>query len=144
MMYQPVAMRPLTEDDLPFAESLCDHAGWNQVRGDWRRLMAHDPGGCFVAAGDDGQHANLDAEWSAMPTRECLREYAGPAVIETFTVLPDPAGAPHALLAACLTPAGERSWATCADSALLASIEREELCGRAATIATDGSMEVSG
>ena len=53
----PVLLRPFTEDDLPFAESLCDVAGWNQLEDDWRRLMAHDPGGCFVAGQDGGSSA---------------------------------------------------------------------------------------
>lgn len=42
-------IRPLTEGDLEFADSIRDLAGWNQLPGDWRRLLEHDPEGCFVA-----------------------------------------------------------------------------------------------
>jgi GNAT superfamily N-acetyltransferase len=39
----------MTNADLPFADSLRQLAGWNQTLDDWRRLLAHDPSGCFVA-----------------------------------------------------------------------------------------------
>ena len=80
----------------------------------------------------------------ALPTRECLREYAGPALIETFCVMPDAAGVAHHVLAACRTADESRAFATCADPSLLESLEREELCGRSVTIAADGVMEVQG
>ena len=44
-----VGIRPMTERDLPFADSLRAQAGWNQTISDWRRLLSHDPQGCFVA-----------------------------------------------------------------------------------------------
>ena len=34
---------------MPFADRLRDLAGWNQSPQDWRRLLRHDPYGCFVA-----------------------------------------------------------------------------------------------
>ena len=39
----------MTAAHLPTALQLCRAAGWNQVGKDWRRLMATEPDGCFVA-----------------------------------------------------------------------------------------------
>lgn len=45
-------IRLMTSADLPFADSLREIAGWNQVHGDWRRFLALEPNGCFVAEKD--------------------------------------------------------------------------------------------
>jgi ribosomal protein S18 acetylase RimI-like enzyme len=42
-------MRQMTIDDLPLGMRLKEQAGWNQVQGDLRRLLAMQPDGCFVA-----------------------------------------------------------------------------------------------
>jgi len=42
-------IRLLTEADLEFADFIRELAGWNQLPGDWRRLLEHDPEGCFIA-----------------------------------------------------------------------------------------------
>ena len=47
-----IAFRRLTPADLDFGMRLKDAAGWNQVPGDWKRLMALDPEGCIVALAD--------------------------------------------------------------------------------------------
>ena len=39
----------MTENDLPAADELRRLAGWNQTPADWTRLLALEPGGCFVA-----------------------------------------------------------------------------------------------
>ena len=39
----------MADTDLPFADRVRGSAGWNQSLQDWRRLLQHDPGGCFVA-----------------------------------------------------------------------------------------------
>lgn len=44
-----IRLRPFTEADLPFAMRLKTLAGWNQLEADWRRFLALEPGGCFVA-----------------------------------------------------------------------------------------------
>lgn len=44
-----VSIRPMNDDDLPFAMSLKAQAGWNQVEADWQRLLALQPDGAFVA-----------------------------------------------------------------------------------------------
>ncbi len=48
-MNNSINIRTLTESDLDFADSIREMAGWNQRSGDWRRLLKHDPEGCFLA-----------------------------------------------------------------------------------------------
>ena len=48
-------LRGLLAGDLVAADRLRDQAGWNQAPGDWQRLLAWQPGGCFVAEDPDGQ-----------------------------------------------------------------------------------------
>jgi GNAT superfamily N-acetyltransferase len=45
-------IRLLTEADLPRAMLLKEAPGWNQTLADWRRLLQHDPAGCFAAVVD--------------------------------------------------------------------------------------------
>jgi len=42
----------MTEADLEFADTVRAAAGWNQTADDWRRFLATEPGGCFVAEWD--------------------------------------------------------------------------------------------
>lgn len=49
-----ITVRPFTSADLAFGMRLKDAAGWNQVEADWRRLLAIDPLGAFLAEGDGG------------------------------------------------------------------------------------------
>jgi ribosomal protein S18 acetylase RimI-like enzyme len=44
-----LALRYLTESDLPFADSLRATAGWNQTITDWQRFLALSPRGCLHA-----------------------------------------------------------------------------------------------
>ncbi len=48
-MSQSLKIRTFGEGDLEFADSVRALAGWNQLPGDWLRLLRHDPTGCFVA-----------------------------------------------------------------------------------------------
>ncbi len=45
----PVALRPMTEADIPLGMRLKRLAHWNQLEGDWRMLLAASGGGNFVA-----------------------------------------------------------------------------------------------
>lgn len=47
-MVRPI-IRLLTPRDIPMALDLCRSAGWNQLQGDWARLIDHEPEGCFAA-----------------------------------------------------------------------------------------------
>lgn len=44
--------RTLTESDFAFADTVRALAGWNQTIADWRRVLAHEPDGCFLAEWD--------------------------------------------------------------------------------------------
>src|SRR5688500_17823494 len=48
-MNSPLRLRPLTREDLSFADSLRALAGWNQTLADWERFLALEPDGCFLA-----------------------------------------------------------------------------------------------
>jgi GNAT superfamily N-acetyltransferase len=45
-------LRLMTNDDVPGGLALSRQAGWNQTEADWRRALALQPDGCFVA--DEG------------------------------------------------------------------------------------------
>ena len=89
-----ITLRRMADTDVPFADRLRDLAGWNQSLQDWRRLLRHDPDGCYVA------------EWSGRP--------AGTATTTTYSkdlawigmVLVDPnlrrQGIGRALLVHCI------------------------------------------
>ena len=55
-MRASLKIQSLTEADLGFADAVRELAGWNQLPGDWLRLLRHDPDGCFIAEWD-GQPA---------------------------------------------------------------------------------------
>ena len=44
-----MVVRTMVEDDLPDADVLREIAGWNQMPGDWLRILRYQPNGCFVA-----------------------------------------------------------------------------------------------
>jgi GNAT superfamily N-acetyltransferase len=47
-----ISFRPLTVRDVPLGMRLKEQAGWNQTEADWRRCLALQPDGCFVAERD--------------------------------------------------------------------------------------------
>ena len=51
-MSQPLHLRILRPEDLSFADSLRAIVGWNQTLDDWRRFLAMEPEGCFLAEMD--------------------------------------------------------------------------------------------
>ncbi len=44
-----LAIRTMTATDVPLGMALKREAGWNQTEADWRRFLALEPTGCFVA-----------------------------------------------------------------------------------------------
>jgi ribosomal protein S18 acetylase RimI-like enzyme len=48
-MKEPLHLRALRPEDLPFGDSLCAIAGWNQTPRDWQRFLQMEPEGCFLA-----------------------------------------------------------------------------------------------
>ncbi len=51
-MSSPLKLRVMTKADLGFADRLRELAQWNQTLDDWRRFLAMEPEGCFVAERD--------------------------------------------------------------------------------------------
>lgn len=47
-----LAIRVMTERDIPAGQRLRQQAGWNQTDDDWRRLLSWEPAGCFVGERD--------------------------------------------------------------------------------------------
>jgi GNAT superfamily N-acetyltransferase len=48
-MQDQLEIRLLTEEHISAGMRLTRLAGWNQTESDWRRVLKHDPQGCFVA-----------------------------------------------------------------------------------------------
>jgi len=90
----------------------------------------------------DFQHADVQAEVDALPTRQCLTDYAGPVTIESYTVMYGPNG-PATGHAACLTAAGERVWANTEDAALIDAMTQREFCGLAAQVDSHGVFSLT-
>jgi GNAT superfamily N-acetyltransferase len=49
MIDSAFTIRVLREDDLPSVDELVHQAGWNQLQGDWLRVLQYEPLGCFAA-----------------------------------------------------------------------------------------------
>src|SRR5260370_33752741 len=65
-MNSPLRVRGLTVADLAFAASVRALAGWNQTLDDWRRFLAADPEGCFLA------------EWNGAPAGTATTTFYAP------------------------------------------------------------------
>lgn len=89
----------------------------------------------------DFRHADLQEEVDATPSRQCLVDYDGEVVIESYTVM---YGAESGLMAhaACLTGDGKRTWANTEDTGVMQAMAREEFCGRRARIDGKGNLTV--
>ena len=48
-----IEIHPMHADDLPLGMQLSQQEGWNQTVTDWKRFLALQPSGCFVAKLDD-------------------------------------------------------------------------------------------
>ena len=71
-------LRQLRAADLPFADSLRAHAGWNQTVADWKRFLAMAPEGCFLA------------EWEGAPAATAATVIYGPSLAWVGMVLVHP------------------------------------------------------
>ena len=89
-----ITLRQMAYTDLPFADRVRGSAGWNQSLQDWRRLLRHDPRGCFVA------------EWNGRPAGTATATIYSQDLAWIGMVLVDPAmrrrGIGTALLAHCI------------------------------------------
>ncbi len=81
----------------------------------------------------DFQHADVKASIAALPSRECLPEYAGRATIESYTVMYEN-DEPVVGHVACRTPAGARAWVNTVDAELVHAMVNEEFCDRRVSV----------
>jgi ribosomal protein S18 acetylase RimI-like enzyme len=97
---QPLHLRALRSEDLPFADSLCAIVDWNQTLDDWRRFLEMEPEGCVLA------------EWNGSPvgTTTTLRYGSEVAWIGMVLVHPEHRrrGIGRALLNYCIAFLQER------------------------------------
>ena len=70
-----------------------------------------------------------------------LVDWDGDVAIEGYTVA-HRKGEPHHAHAACLTDAGQRTWATVRDPAILAAMMREEFVGRRGRVDGRGALSL--
>jgi acetyl-CoA C-acetyltransferase len=89
----------------------------------------------------DFQHANLQSEVDATPSRKWVVDHDGEVMIESYTVMYDKAG-PAVGHAACLTADGTRTWANTEDRQLAEEMTTTEFCGRRATINGSGVLGI--
>lgn len=75
------------------------------------------------------QHQDLQAQVDVTPTREVVKEYAGDATVESYTVMFG-GETPTMGHLTCLTPDGVRTWANCDDPDTLIAMTEEEFCGK--------------
>jgi len=87
------------------------------------------------------RYENLQAQADAFPLREALVDWEGPVTLEAYTVAHQK-GQPRIAHVACLTDAGQRTWATLDEPALLAAMMREEFCGRRGRVDGHGRLSV--
>ena len=87
------------------------------------------------------RYENLQGDVDAFPLREALIDWDGDVTLEAYTVS-HRKGAPRIAHVACLTDAGQRTWATLDDPALLAEMMRTEFCGRRGRVDGHGRLSV--
>lgn len=75
------------------------------------------------------RHEDVQAQVDALPRVEVVTGWSGPATIEGYTVMHGRDGLPERAFAACRNPAGERTWASTADVAVMASMVTTEWVG---------------
>lgn len=113
------------------------------VHGNGGWLAKHSLGLWSAAPPAEGfRYDRPQAEVDACPRREALVDWDGPVVIEAYTVA-HRGGEPRVAHAACLTDDGRRTWATTDDPAVMASMMREEHCGRRGRIDGRGKLSLA-
>ena len=84
--------------------------------------------------------ANVQDQVDALPSREVIEEYVGPAEVESYTIMYDRSGEPERFVAATITPDGPRCWVTSSDPELMSRGTTEELIGLKADIVSGGEI----
>jgi len=89
------------------------------------------------------RHARPQEEVDALPSREPVADYEGPAAVESYTVMHERDGEPAMGIVACLLPDGRRTWANTNEPGLMKSMTLEEFVGRPVTVKLGGQLEAS-
>ena len=76
------------------------------------------------------RHEDLQHEVDKAPTREAVKEYSGPATVESYTVMYGGDGEPAKGHLSCLLENGVRTWANCEEPDVLQAMITEEFCGK--------------
>ena len=119
-----------------------DRGSTGLVHGNGGWLAKHALGIYSTEPAKDGfRYENLQAQVDAIPLREALVDWDGPVTIEAYTVAHQK-GEPRLAHVACLTDAGQRTWATLRDAALLQTMMREEFCGRRGRVDGHGQLSL--
>jgi acetyl-CoA C-acetyltransferase len=87
------------------------------------------------------QYDNPQKQVDAFPLREAVVDWEGPVLIEAYTVA-HKSGEPRIAHVACLTDEGQRTWGTVEDPTQLASMMREEFCGKRGHLDGHGHLSV--
>jgi acetyl-CoA C-acetyltransferase len=82
-------------------------------------------------------------EIDRLPGRAVDGDHQGPATLETWTVIHERDGSMARAIAACLTPRGERTWASSHDAEVMARFEREDVTGLGVTIDADHVLQIA-
>src|SRR5439155_25630578 len=88
------------------------------------------------------RHARPQEEVDALPRREPVADYEGPATIESYTVMHERDGDPAMAIVACVLPDGRRAWANTNEPGLMKSMTLEEFVGRTAALKESGRVEL--
>ncbi len=91
------------------------------------------------------RHDSPQAQVDALPRRDAATasQAAGPATIESYSVMHDRDGTPETVCASALLKDGRRAWATSSESALAEEMTRGEWVGRLATLDAHGTLHVN-
>ena len=91
------------------------------------------------------RHDSPQAQVDALPRRDVATaiQAAGPATIESYSVMHDRHGSPEIVCASVLLKDGRRAWATSSESALAEEMTRGEWVGKLATLDAHGTLHVN-
>jgi acetyl-CoA C-acetyltransferase len=92
---------------------------------------------------DEGfRHAEPQAAIDALPARALADtgDAAGPATIETYTVMHGRDGAPEQAIATCLLADGRRAWGLSSDADVMGALTQGEWVGRPARLDAEGGL----
>jgi acetyl-CoA C-acetyltransferase len=78
----------------------------------------------------------------ALPRREAVADYEGPATVESYTVMHERDGEPAMAIVACLLPDGRRTWANSNEPGLMKAMTLEEFVGRPGAVQAGGQFDV--